>query len=374
MIRIHKAGLYIHFPFCEKKCPYCHFYSIPFEKNLVDHWLEGIRREAARYAGKNLVLDTVYIGGGTPSLLDWGGLSELLENLGKNLHLSPVEFTIEVNPGLKNTRTLREWRMAGIDRISLGIQSFDDVILRELGRSYTTAQAISFYRYLRDAGFQNINIDLMIGVPGEEKTNPQETLDKVSALQPDHVSLYILENLEGLPLEAVTRMSPVDEDWIADEYLELAHGLKDLGFAHYEISNFAREGKKCLHNMKYWRYGPFLGLGPSACSHLGNLRWSNTENLVAWREALEGKAELITEVIELNPEDSLKEAIVFGLRLVEGIKLSDLKRRFCVDVRTRYGGIIDRLEHDGLLILKGDTMRIPEEKLLISNQILNCFM
>ena len=285
----------------------------------------------------------------------------------------PNEFTLEVNPGLQSPRTLKDWKAAGIDRISLGVQSFDDRVLRTLERSYTSVEAMSFFERLRNEGFENINIDLMIGVPGEDKSNAQNILDKVETLRPDHVSLYILENIEGLPFETIVRKNPVDDDWVADEYLDLTRGLKALGFSHYEISNFALEGKECLHNLKYWRYEPFVGLGPSACSHLGNSRWCNTENLVSWRESLEGKGELKTEVIELGPEDALKEAVIFGLRLVGGIRPSEIKSRFGLDILTRYGGIIEDLRAEGLLIREEDVIRIPEDKLLVSNQILSCF-
>ncbi len=367
------AGLYIHFPFCGEKCPYCHFYSVPYRPRLADAWLSTLEKEASRLALPSLSFDTIYLGGGTPSLISSTAIIELRRCLDENLRLSPQEFTLEANPGITTVHALKKWKEAGVNRVSLGVQSFDDNVLKLLGRDYTSAGAEAFYGSLRRL-FDNISIDLMIGVPREDKNNATMALKRIRNLQPDHVSLYILENLEGLPFEAVARKYPVDDDSVADQYDELADGLKALGLVHYEISNFARPGKESRHNLKYWHYEPFLGLGPSACSHLGDRRWCNQAELKAWQLSVGEGEKGKSEVVELSPADRVKEAVIFGLRLIDGIELSEFKRRFGVDIASRYDEVIAGLRSDGLILLEKGWLRIPESKLLVSNQILNRFI
>ena len=367
------AGLYIHFPFCGAKCPYCHFYSVPYKPKLVEAWLSTLEKEASILAAPGLSFDTIYLGGGTPSLIGSTGVIELRRFLDKNLQVSAQEFTLEANPGITSINALKKWKEAGVNRISLGVQSFDDKILKLLGRDYTSAGAEAFYHSLRRV-FDNISIDLMIGVPFEDKKNAPRTLKHIRKLQPEHVSLYILENLEGLPYEAVARKNPVDDDSVADEYDELVEGLKALGFVHYEISNFARPGRESRHNLKYWRYEPFLGLGPSACSHLGDKRWCNQADLKAWQHSVGEGEKGKSEVVELSPAGSVKEAIIFGLRLIDGINLSEFKHRFGVDIVSRYAEAIAQLRRDGLIVLEKDGLRISQGKLLVSNQILSHFI
>jgi len=368
------AGLYVHFPFCRTKCPYCHFYSLPFRKDLFESWLNGLKAEAGLQSSSGLVFDTLYIGGGTPSLLEAGDIFRVLEALGGGKARSFREFTLEANPGAGDTARLREWRDAGVDRLSIGVQSFDDRVLETLGRDCTGRKAAAFIERTRAAGFGNVGLDLMIGVPTETESSLRKTLKRVGDLRPEHVSLYILENIEGLPFEMFARAHPPEEDAGADAYDFMRAGLEEMGLRRYEISNFAREGRECLHNLKYWRYDPFLGLGPAACSHIGSVRWCNRADLGSWASALAGGGDFRDDIRKLSPRERLLEALVFGLRLIDGIRISVFKKKFGVDVREAFRGEIEELRGEGLLILDGDGLRIPEEKFLISNAVFSRFV
>ena len=223
------AGLYVHFPFCRTKCPYCHFYSLPFRKDLFETWLNGLKAEAGLQSSSGLVFDTLYIGGGTPSLLEAGDLFRVLEALGEGMRASLPR----VHPGSESragdAARLREWRDAGVDRLSIGVQSFDDRILETLGRDCTGRKAAAFIERTREAGFGNVGLDLMIGVPTETESSLRKTLRRVRDLRPEHVSLYILENIEGLPFEMFARAHPLEEDACADAYDFMRAGLEEMG-------------------------------------------------------------------------------------------------------------------------------------------------
>jgi oxygen-independent coproporphyrinogen III oxidase len=370
-----KAGLYVHFPFCRRKCPYCHFASVLLREEGPTVWREGLEREAALRSGSGVEFDTLYIGGGTPSLLGPEDVAGLLELLGRYFPMSLREFTLEANPASETgLPELAGWARAGVTRLSVGVQAFDDRTLQILGRDYTAAGAESFLRRARAAEFRSVGLDLMVGVPGETRASLERTLEAVERTGPDHVSLYLLENVEGLPFEAVLREKAVDEDEAVDDFEFAAARLGRLGFERYEISNFARSGHSCLHNLKYWRYEPFLGLGPSAASHIGSERWSNTAGIEAWAAALKEGADPRAEIVALGPEKSFREALVSGLRLVAGIDLADFRARFGVDLEVRFAPEIGALERDGLIVLRAGVLRIPEDKLLVSNRALAAFV
>ena len=370
-----KAGLYVHFPFCRRKCPYCHFASVPLPDRGTAVWRDGLEREAALRAGEGLEFDTLYIGGGTPSLLAPADISGLLALFGRRFRISLREFTLEANPSSETgPAVFAGWTRAGVTRLSVGVQAFDDRMLEILGREYTAAAAESFLRRARREGFRSIGLDLMVGVPGETPASLERTLEAVDRTGPDHVSLYLLENVEGLPFEDVLKGSPVDEDRAVNAFESAAARLGRLGFERYEISNFARPGHACLHNLKYWRYEPFLGLGPSAASHVGSERWLNAAGVDEWAGALNKGADPRVEILVLGPERNFREALVSGLRLVRGVDLAGFRARFGVDLRARFAPEIAALERDGLIVLGPDALRIPEDKLLVSNRVMAAFM
>ena len=366
-----RAGLYVHFPFCAAKCPYCHFSSLPWNEASYRTWRQGLGREAAAPKEAGFEFDTLYLGGGTPSLLGPDEVVWVRELAQAHFPLKIEEFTLEANPGASGTDLFRGWREAGVTRLSVGVQSFDEAVLRTLGRPYTAEEAFRFCLAGRQAGFDALSIDLMIGVPGETPASVERSLETALGLEPDHVSLYILENVEGLPFEEVLVRHPVDEDAAVDVYDRSRDALEAAGLRQYEISNFARPGKECRHNLKYWRYEPFIGLGPSAGSHIAGRRWRNKTSLDDWAQAL-GRGETAREdVVELSPDLAAREALIFGLRLVEGVDLGALSERFLVDAGSLFGREIGELADEGLLVREAARIRIPRDGFLTSNAILS---
>ncbi len=370
-----KAGLYIHFPFCKKKCLYCHFYSIPSKRESLKRWIKGLIDEMSIYSELSLGFDTLYIGGGTPSLLYPEDVIIILEHARKFFNLQLSEFTMEVNPDVKEREILKGWKEAGVNRISIGIQSFDKNSLEILGRDYNPAQAIDFFFKCREENFENINLDLILGLPGERRDNPKKILENIKIMMPDHISIYILESYEGLPFEEVVKKYGIPEnDFISKEYFELKKGLEFLSFSHYEISNFAKKGKRCVHNLKYWNYMPFLGLGPSACSNLVGKRWCNVSDMDIWLSKTEEKKEASKEVMVLDKNEIAKEAIILGLRLIEGINIQDFNKRFNVDIQKIYGEVIKTLKDEDMIVEEGERLKIKKEKLLLSNEVFLRFL
>jgi len=367
-------GLYVHFPFCRAKCPYCHFASVPYREDLRELWFDGLEKEVARHASANFRADTLYLGGGTPSLLELRDMTRMLKILQAGIGVNLAEFTLEANPDVQDAPSLEEWRGAGVTRLSVGAQSFDDRVLGVLGRAYSARQAADFVRGARRAGFPAVGIDLMIGVPTETPDSLRRTMGAVADLGPDHVSLYIMENLEGLPFESFARAHPVEDDEAADAYEFMREGLESAGLRRYEISNFAREGAECIHNLKYWRYEPFLGLGPSACSHIGAVRWCNRPAIEDWAAGLAPGGDPRGEVRELTPEAGLREALISGLRTERGVRTRELGERFGIDVLEMFDREIGELKDEGLLDVGDGRLHIPGDKFLISNAIFSRFV
>jgi oxygen-independent coproporphyrinogen-3 oxidase len=375
-----RAGLYLHFPFCRRKCSYCHFFSLPVSRSGLGTWFKGIEAEAKRFAddtaqglpAERPVFETLYLGGGTPSLMSPEEVRRLVGILSGRLPLLTTEFTLEANPVEDvGAEIFREWVRAGVTRLSVGVQSFDDGVLRILGRDSNADRSENFARRAREAGFASLGLDLMVGVPGETVASLDRTIDAVRRIVPDHVSLYLLENVAGLPFEDTLRATPVDDDATVDAFEWAAAALTSLGLQRYEISNFARPGLECLHNLKYWRYEPFLGLGPSAASHLGGRRWTNVSNVDVWASKLAAGDDPRDEIVPLDRETEVREALASGLRLVEGIGLAVFAARFGFDPAERFRREIADLERSGLIVLSGGRLSIPENKLLVSNAVLS---
>jgi len=373
-VRAEVVGLYIHFPFCRAKCPYCHFASVPFEARLASLWWEGLAREADLRADPALSFDTIYIGGGTPSLLGPAEVRRLLALLAGRFRLVPDEVTLEANPSPSERKFLAGWREAGITRLSVGVQSFDDGDLTLLGRGYSAAEARDFCAAARDSSYESLGLDLLVGVPRQSRAALERTAAVVREISPDHVSLYILENVDGLPFEAVTKDFPVGDDEAAAHYEFFAETLAEAGLRRYEVSNFARPGREGRHNLKYWRYEPFLGLGPSAASHLGSRRFTNVPGLRDWHAHLTRGAEPLAEVVDLSADRAWREALIFGLRLIEGVDLLGFRRRFGVDLLDACGREVGELAAEGWLEVGAGRLRIPDDKLLLSNRVLAAFV
>lgn len=325
---MNSPGLYIHIPFCRGKCPYCDFYSIT-DLGRVDAWLKAVPQELALYRAAFPAFDSLYLGGGTPSLLPETQLGQLLDSLRREVDFLPDgEITLEANPDDLTLEKLWFYRKIGINRLSLGVQSFNDVELRLLGRRHTAAQSRAAISLARDAGFADVSLDLMYGLPGQSLDGWEKTLAAALSFNPEHLSCYQLTvepDTELARRQGEGCKSLVNEDRERELFLFTSNYLREHGYLHYEISNFARgEGKRCRHNLKYWRRLPYLGLGPAAHSFDGVKRWWNHRSVARYCETLAGGAAPVTGSEVLTSEQVRLEKLWLGFRTREGLDLASL--------------------------------------------------
>jgi len=367
-----KTGLYIHYPFCRQKCSYCHFVSSVFEPDGHRRWLLAAKDEIRRLArafNEHLLIDTVYIGGGTPSLLAPDEVAYLLASVQQSFETEIQEVSLEVNPTAEPER-IKGWLQAGVSRLSFGVQSFDPAVLGILGRDYSPEQAMRLLEEAGRAGVENAGLDLMAGIPGESDLTLEVNLKALLETGPKHISVYLLEELENVPFGKVWNKAALSEEAVVRTYEAFRLKLEEAGWLQYEISNFSQPGYQCRHNLKYWRYQPFLGVGPSASSHLGNFRWTNPTGLNDWLAALTSGRGAFSEFIELSPEEEEREYLAAWLRLKEGIPLDELRLRFPGLDFPVFEMKVRELEALGLLRTENGRVMIPPDKFLISNSII----
>lgn len=325
----HAPGLYIHVPFCRRKCRYCDFVSTP-RLALIPRWLAGLREEITRYGDLGLQFDSLYLGGGTPSLLPLEALTQLLDHLFAAFSFSEgLEFTLEANPEDLTLEVLKEYQRLGVNRLSVGLQSLWDRELAFLGRGHRAARGLEALELARRAGCGNLSVDLIYGLPGQSLADWRHTLEGVLALAPEHLSCYQLTLEEGTPLareRARGRLELPGEEEQRRFFLFTAEFLGSRGYVHYEVSNFARkEAYICRHNVKYWTRAPYLGLGPAAHSFLGDRRFWNHPHLEAYLAALEAGAFPVAGEETLTREQQQLEAVFLGLRTARGLPLALLR-------------------------------------------------
>ena len=356
------AGLYIHVPFCASICPYCDFAVTIAGSDRRASYLCGVQAEAAMRRGSNLVFDTVYFGGGTPSSLTGDQLHGLLDGVRGHLDIVPVpRLFLETNPEDVTADAVAAWRSLGVDTVSLGVQSFDDDVLRYLGRQHTADQSRAALDLLQSAGFATVSIDLIYGVEGQSTLDWQRQLDEAATLWVDHLSCYQLTFHSGTIFGrrlASGQLSELPRDAQAEFFLLTHLVLADDGYEGYEVSSFASAPEhRSLHNQKYWNHEPYLGLGPSAHSFVGRRRWWNRRKLRLWQREVddgrlpEGGAE------ELTDADMALEAVMLGLRTRAGVDLERLRRRFHLDLLAVNRGVVDGFCEDGHLELEAGVLR-----------------
>lgn len=357
-------GLYLHIPFCRSKCAYCGFYSRTDLSRIPD-FLKGLRAEMTLYRAAFPRIDTVYLGGGTPSVLEAPHLEAILDALQRQFVIADgAEITVELNPGDLKAKALRTLRALGVNRITLGCQSFDDAVLAFLGRRHTARQGRDAILAARAAGFDHLGLDLIYGLPdpggeaGAAFRGWLETLRTALSFHPEHLSCYQLTLESGTPLAATLARSPLslpDDDLSARYFLTTSERLEAAGYRHYEVSNYAcDDDHRARHNRKYWDHTPYLGLGPAAHSFDGTRRWWNPRDLDAWIGSLrEGARPIAGE--EMLTRDQLRlEALFLGLRTWEGIDTVAFRRRYGLDLRAERGGEIRQLAAAGLVRSDGD--------------------
>ncbi len=355
-------GLYLHVPFCARKCPYCAFFSRLPEPALVAAWLAGIEKELAGLPA-GFAPASIFIGGGTPTALEKADLARLLALIRARVDLSRVsEWTCEANPGTLTPGKATTLRAAGVTRLSLGAQSFDDATLRKLGRIHTAAETRAGVALARETGFENLGLDLIYGVPGVSMESFRADVEAVMALEPEHVSGYCLEIEAGTPFAHAAQAGrlAVSAEAQRAQFDWARKRLAEGGWAHYEISNFARPGRECRQNLLYWTGGEYLGVGPAAHSHWAGVRWGHTPELPEWKREFEEK---------LAPEAKARETLVMGLRRIAGWGRAEFRAATGFDYDALRGPEIARLAAAGQLVAEPGRLRLVADALFTSDAV-----
>ncbi|MDQ6824193.1 MAG: radical SAM family heme chaperone HemW [Candidatus Eremiobacteraeota bacterium] len=371
--RSHDGGLgcYVHLPFCDRICPYCDFAVVQLKEQRVERYLDALCKEIESYAGERAGLQTLYFGGGTPSALQPAQLARLASLTFSTFQTKPgtLEFTLEANPA-RNSKDLVDWVAAGVNRLSIGVQSLRDDELHSLGRDHSAAQAIAFYEAARQAGLQNISMDFIAGVPGQRVETLRSSLRRAAELGVDHVSVYGLTIEAGTPYavwhERDAKAFP-DDDAVA-ELLESAHDLLVAqGYEHYELSNFARPGFESAHNYGYWRQRDCAAFGMSAAGYDKGARYRNLRDHDAYCAALENSASARADTEVLSAAERLGEAAMLALRTAMGIGYADFQRRFSADARRVFARALKKCMDAGLLEADETGARLTSRGRLLAN-------
>lgn len=379
---MYRAGIYIHIPFCRARCSYCDFATGAYESALAERYVRALAREIESFtrADSDEVVDTIYFGGGTPSLLMHEQVARTLEAVRARFRVcADAEVTMEMNPGTVTRETARAFRAEGVNRASFGAQTFDDRELRRLGRTHTADDTRRTFETLREAGFDNVSFDLIAGLPRQTLDAWERNLSEALALRPEHLSLYLLEVHEATPLAAQIREGryPVpDADLAADMYRLMVERTREAGYEQYEISNFCMTNRESRHNMKYWTGAPYYGFGCSAHSFDGRAsRWSNERDARRYVELIEEDETAVVERTELDARERSAEAIFLGLRLLSrGVDLAEHRALFSRDVRVEYADDLARFDEAGLISVEGDVLRLTPEGALLSNEVFSAFV
>lgn len=369
-----KLGVYVQVPFCQTKCTYCNFHTGVFSRSLYAPYVNAVCREIrARGAAERHAADTVYIGGGTPSLLEPQDLARMLATICESFGGEWEEATLEADPETISAEKALAWRAAGLNRISMGAQSFSDKELQASGRSHRRADVFSAVCILRGAGFDNISMDLIAGLPYQTSASWENSLNELLALHPQHVSVYLLEVDEGSRLgkeilqggQKYSAAEVPGDDEMADSYECACERLAATGYEHYEISNWALPGFASKHNLKYWRREPYIGFGAGAHSFDGTKRWANVHDPAAYVAMIERGASPVCEEEVVSERQALNEQFFLGLRQLAGVNLTSIEQKYGGDRASQ----IAKLVESGLLEREGEWIKLNPDKLTISNEV-----
>lgn len=383
-------GLYVHVPFCSAICNYCNFNRGLFDAELKARYLDALIAEIetapavpgpgfdGEAAGETPV-DSIYFGGGTPSLLDPDEIRRIIDACRRSFDVrADTEVTLEANPETTTTQRLVGYSLAGINRVSFGVQSFRDSELVRLSRLHGAERARAAYREAREAGFANISLDLMLWLPGQSVSDWLESVDGAIDLAPDHLSLYMLEVYPNAPLKdemARARWSQAPDDDVAEMYLVAMERLEAAGYEQYEISNVARPGCRSHHNLKYWQDGQWRGFGCGAHSTRGGVRWKNVSATDEYIACATGqRPHLMVDVRRLTREEQASEAMFTALRLTDGLRLTDIEVRYGVAVWARYGSELERCAEAGLLRASADRLALTRKGMLLAHEVMSIFV
>jgi oxygen-independent coproporphyrinogen III oxidase len=380
---VEPLGLYIHVPFCAAICHYCNFNRGLLDETLKRRYVgaavaEALSAPARIGLGERPPVDTIFFGGGTPSLLDGAEIHAILDACRTSFAVAAgAEVTIEANPETVSVPGLRAYRGAGVNRVSFGVQSFRPDELRRLGRIHDVARARQAVAEAREAGFDNLSLDLMMWLPQQTVPEWLESVEAAIAAGPEHLSLYMLELYPNAPLRdemARAGWSQAPDEDAADMYEHAMDRLERAGFRQYEISNVARPGRESRHNLKYWRDGEWVGVGPGAHSTVAGQRWKNVSATDEWAARVEAGAPFDVERRVLTPEERWQEAVITGLRLTEGIDLRALSLKHPIDLEARYGHDLEPYVEAGLAVLENGRLRLSRRGMLVANDVLLVFL
>lgn len=375
-----EIGLYLHLPFCVKKCAYCDFLSFPAGEETKQLYAQALIREIRAYShpAKGRCVKSIFLGGGTPSVMSPRDLRQIFEALRDSYYIAPdAEITMEMNPGTVNASNLAVVS-SYVNRVSLGVQSANDAELKALGRIHTFRDAVRSVELLRDGGISNINLDLMLGIPLQSAASLRETLSAVLALSPEHISAYSLILEEGTEFARLAERGelPLPDEETERELFNLAREvLAASGYRQYEFSNYAKEGFSCRHNIRYWKRGEYLGFGIGAASLFEGRRWRNTRDADLYLKDSADPRFLVREMEQLSLRSEIEEHMFLGLRMTEGITAEEFEERFHVPLREIYGEILDRQIGEGVMATDGrGRYYLTERGIEVSNVVLADFL
>lgn len=368
-----ELGIYIHIPFCKSKCYYCDFISYTDKCDLIEGYIQEVEKEMRQYDFKDYNITTIYIGGGTPSFIDSKYITQLLHDLKIKLldnetKFEDIEITIEINPGTITEKKLEQYKNSGVNRISIGLQSTNDQLLKQIGRIHNYQQFLEAYQLVQETGFENINVDFMIGLPNQTIQDIKQTLGEIQRLKPNHVSVYSLMVEENTKMEQLIdscQLQLPDEQLERQMYWYVKNTLELNGYKHYEISNFAKEGKESKHNLNCWEQKEYIGLGVAAHSYLNNIRYSNS--VFATSKVWDFTDKKIEE--KQNLESKKKEYMLLGLRKIEGVSIQKFKEKYVDNPIFLYRQQLEKLIAENLLVIDGDFIRLTNKGIDLANLV-----
>lgn len=375
------VGIYVHIPFCKQKCKYCDFISFQNCENYFDDYFECLKKEITEKANeinsenKEILIDTIYFGGGTPSIVCEKYIEEVLNKIYEYYNVSEnAEITVEVNPGTVDKFKLEKYFEIGINRLSIGLQSTDDKLLKMLGRIHTYKEFENTYDLARKIGFKNINVDLMIGLPNQSLENVHDSLEKIVQKNPEHISVYSLiieENTKMFDLIEKGELELPDEDVERKMYWSVKKFLEENGYIHYEISNFSKSGFESKHNANCWNQQEYLGFGIAAHSYFNNIRYSNIDNLRQYIENWKNEQSVYNMVFHehQNKDDMMKEFMMLGLRKIDGVKISEFKEKFVDNPIFVFRNQLNKLVEEGLIEVLENNIRLSDKGLDLANEV-----
>lgn len=368
-----EIGIYVHIPFCKKKCDYCDFISFSNKDGKIQEYVEAVKNEIALQKIKTEIT-TVYIGGGTPSYIDSKYIKEIVTEIKKKNVSETAEITIEVNPGTVTLEKLNDYKNVGINRLSIGLQTTKDELLKQIGRIHNFNQFLETYKMAREVGFKNINVDLMLGLPNQRITDLKESLENVINLEPEHISVYSLIVEDGTPIANKIEKGDLElpnEELERNMYWYVKNTLELNGYKHYEISNFAKTGFESRHNMNCWKQKEYVGIGVAAHSYRDITRYSNTEQIGEYiRNIKNEKLERNRIIHEIQKEDDTKkEYMLLGLRQIDGVKISKFKERFGDNPIYIFRNELKKLTDENLISVDEDNIRLTNKGIDLANLV-----